>query len=341
MELYGAIDIGTNSDQGRADGTCRGRRLAGGRRPRGDRQAGPGRPGNRPAPSRGHGPGRRRRGPAGRGVLRGAGAGRLAAVGTMALRSAANAGEFRERILAEHGVEVEVISGEEEARLSFLGAAGGRPGAGGPVAVADIGGGSTELIFGRGAVLESRASVDLGALHVTERFLPSDPPAEAEVAAAAAHVRETLAGLSVPPGSPLLVAIGGTATTLAAVVHGLAAYDAAVVHGSVLDAGDGRRTDRALPQRDAGGAPDHPGPAARAGRHHPGRQPDPARRDGPGRRRARPPSATGAFATESSSIVTPEQAEQRRTQSICYWIMINDYWLYQSKTITSDITNNH
>jgi exopolyphosphatase/guanosine-5'-triphosphate,3'-diphosphate pyrophosphatase len=129
---------------------------------------------------------------------------------------------------------VEVISGEEEARLSFLGAAGGRPGAGGPVAVTDIGGGSTELILGRGAALESRASVNLGALHVTERFLPSDPPTEAEVAAARAHVRDTVTGLPAPPGNLPLVAIGGTATTLAAVVHGLAVYDAAVVHGSVL-----------------------------------------------------------------------------------------------------------
>lgn len=233
MDLYGAIDIGTNSIKG----VLLARDAAGGWRVVDDRVE---------IAKLGQGvreTGRLRadamdRAAAAVGrlaaVLRGVGAGRLVAVGTMALRTAANAAEFRERLRKEIGIEVEVISGEEEARLSFLGAAGGRPGAGGPVAVTDIGGGSTELILGRGAVLESRASLDLGALHLTERFLPSDPPAEAEVAAARAHVRETVAGLPVPPGNRLLVAIGGTATTLAAVVHRLAAYDAAIVHGSVL-----------------------------------------------------------------------------------------------------------
>ncbi len=233
MELYGAIDIGTNSIKG----VLLARDSAGGWRVVDDR-----------VEIAKLGQGVRETGclraeamdraaaAVGRlaDVLRRAGAGRLVAVGTMALRNAANAGEFLERLRAECGLEVEVVSGEEEARLSFLGAAGGRPGAGGPVAVTDIGGGSTELILGRGAALESKASLDLGALHLTERFLPSDPPAEAEVEAARAHVGEAVAGLPVPPENSLLVAIGGTATTLAAVVHRLAAYDAAIVHGTVL-----------------------------------------------------------------------------------------------------------
>ena len=233
MELYGAIDIGTNSIKG----VLLARDAAGAWRVLDDRveitKLGQG---VRESGLLGLEAMDRAAAAVGRmaAALRGAGVERLVAVGTMALRSAVNAGEFRDRIRVENGIEVEVISGEEEARLSFLGAAGGRPGAGGPVTVTDIGGGSTELILGRGAAVDSRASLNLGALHVTERFLPSDPPTEAEVAAARAHVRDTVAVLPAPPGNPHLVAIGGTATTLAAVVHRLAAYDAAIVHGSVL-----------------------------------------------------------------------------------------------------------
>jgi exopolyphosphatase/guanosine-5'-triphosphate,3'-diphosphate pyrophosphatase len=158
----------------------------------------------------------------------------LRAVGTMALRRAVNAVDFLARIRATQGMVVDVITGEEEARLSFLGAAGGRPEAAGPVAVTDIGGGSTELILGHDAVLDWRRSLELGALHVTERFLPSDPPLEGEITTARAVIQAALSGLPIPDGGLDLVAIGGTATTLAAVVHELVTYDAGVVHGCRL-----------------------------------------------------------------------------------------------------------
>jgi len=127
-----------------------------------------------------------------------------------------------------------VISGEEEARLAWVGVRTGLAAAAAEVFVVDVGGASTEWIRGAGATLRERRSVDVGAVVLTEQFLVSDPVADDELEAALRHLDGALAPLSpLPPGAQL-TGTGGTLTTMAAVHHGLASYDTAVVHGTVL-----------------------------------------------------------------------------------------------------------
>ena len=168
--------------------------------------------------------------------VRRAGAADVAAAGTMALRTAANAGEFLDRVRRSLGLDVTVLSGEEEARLYFAAAAAGGlvPG---DCNVVDIGGGSTELIQGDPSGPNARCSFHLGALHCTERFLAGDPPPEAAFHRAAVAVDAELAALSLIPSPTVpLVGIGGTVTTLAAIHLGLHVHDGAAIHGLALDA---------------------------------------------------------------------------------------------------------
>jgi len=166
------------------------------------------------------------------------GAAEIAAVGTAALRAAANATAFLERVQRELGLSVEVISGEDEARLSFV-AVRASLSLEGRVAVCDIGGGSTELIFGSASGLDSRTSLPLGALTLTERYLPShqDPVPAGELRLLQAFIDQTLAGVSAPRDEvAALVGMGGAVTTLAAVELGLEPYDPERVHGTTLAA---------------------------------------------------------------------------------------------------------
>ena len=167
-------------------------------------------------------------------LARAHGVDRLAAVGTMALRQATNAPDFVARARRELGLALEVISGEEEARLSFLAARAALPQREAPTVVFDVGGGSTEFIQGRGEHIESRTSLPLGTIVLTRTFLRSDPLAPSELAAFDLH----LAGaLQLPPldASGGVIALGGTLCSLAAHHHGLDSYDPDVVHGTVLD----------------------------------------------------------------------------------------------------------
>ncbi len=158
---------------------------------------------------------------------------------TSAARDASNAARFTAGIRARIGVQPEVLTGAEEARLGYDGATRGldEPG---PLLVLDIGGGSTELVIGsRHGAYDAAWSLDVGAVRLTERLMPSDPPTAAEVAAATAVVDaalETLPGHGVDLGSArTVVGVAGTVTTLAALVLELPAYDRAAVHGSRLD----------------------------------------------------------------------------------------------------------
>ncbi|MGC3994255.1 MAG: Ppx/GppA phosphatase family protein [Propionicimonas sp.] len=156
-------------------------------------------------------------------------------VATSAARDAANSDEFFSGARLRLGVDAEVIPGEEEARLSFAGATSGLPGTAQPVLVMDIGGGSTELVLGSDGVPAHAVSLDVGAVRVRERFLPSDPPAPAEIGAARAHVDELLDGSGIAfDRVATWVGVGGTATSLSALALHLPAYDRARVHGSVL-----------------------------------------------------------------------------------------------------------
>jgi exopolyphosphatase / guanosine-5'-triphosphate,3'-diphosphate pyrophosphatase len=169
------------------------------------------------------------------------GAERVRMVATSAARDAANRDEFLDAAGGVLGVRPEVISGDEEARLSFLGATQGLSrdaGNGPPFLVVDIGGGSTELVLGTDAVTAAR-SVDVGCVRLTERSLPSDPPLAAEIDAASRLVDAMLATAAetVPVrDAATLIAVAGSATTVAAVALGLTGYDPYAIHGSVLTA---------------------------------------------------------------------------------------------------------
>ena len=160
-------------------------------------------------------------------------------VATSAARDAADSDAFFSGVLARVGVPAEVISGQEEARLSFTGAVGGLGDLAQPVLVVDIGGGSTELVLGSGGDLRHAVSLDIGSVRVRERFLASDPPTAAEVAAAAAHIDDLLddSGIAFAEAASW-VGVGGTATSLAALALGLPVYDSALVHGSVTQRDD-------------------------------------------------------------------------------------------------------
>jgi exopolyphosphatase/guanosine-5'-triphosphate,3'-diphosphate pyrophosphatase len=177
------------------------------------------------------------------------GASAVRMVATSATRDAANRDEFTAMVRAVLGVDPEVITGAEEAALSFAGAVAGLPGAPAPVLVADIGGGSTELVLGgpggpalRGAGGPLRAhSMDIGCVRMTERHLRADPPTAEQVAATVTDVRSAIAAATadVPiREAATFVGVAGTVTTLAALVHGLPAYDPAAIHGSVMTAAE-------------------------------------------------------------------------------------------------------
>ena len=166
------------------------------------------------------------------------GAARVRFVATSAARDAGNRDEFFAGVRQRLGVDAEVIAGTEEARLSFVGALAGLPPSrvSSPVLVVDIGGGSTELVVGDAAALQRAVSLDIGSVRLRERFLHSDPPTADEVAAARACVDELLDSAGVDFGGVrTLIGVGGTATSLSALVLGLPEYDRTLVHGSVLD----------------------------------------------------------------------------------------------------------
>jgi exopolyphosphatase / guanosine-5'-triphosphate,3'-diphosphate pyrophosphatase len=157
-------------------------------------------------------------------------------VATSASRDAKNRDEFFEGIQSLLGVKPDVISGDTEARLSFTGALSRVRPEGDPVLVMDIGGGSTEFIVGSSAgVLQSAISLDIGSVRLTERFLKVNPPAQDDLARAAAYVDEMLAGSGVDFASiGTWIGVAGTATTLAGVYLELEQYDRDRVHGSSI-----------------------------------------------------------------------------------------------------------
>lgn len=156
------------------------------------------------------------------------GAEEIQAIATESLRAASNGAEFLARV-AEAGVLLRVISGQEEARLSFRSVAASLPlPPGAKRSVLDIGGGSTELIVGTEGP-EQSASVPIGSVRLTERLIRSDPPTADEKAALERTIEEALDGLPEPAGE--LVALAGTATTVGALHLGLTSYDSARIDG--------------------------------------------------------------------------------------------------------------
>lgn len=159
----------------------------------------------------------------------------VVAVGTAGLRRAPNRATLVDAVHDRADVTVEVISGEEEARLAYLAATSALPAARGELVVFDSGGGSTQLTFGRGDEIDEQFSVDIGAVRVAERFGLAEATSSDRLEEAFAWLASELDRLDGHPQPDAIVAIGGTSTNLAAVQHGLAEYDPDVVHGTVVD----------------------------------------------------------------------------------------------------------
>ena len=160
---------------------------------------------------------------------------------TSAVRDARNGAEFAAEVERRFGLQGRTLSGEEEARLSFLGATAARP-ADDPktLLVIDIGGGSTEMITGRGGTMTFHVSTQAGVVRQTERHITTDPPAPAELQKLAADVRPILAAAvpeDVRASADAAVAVAGTATSCAAIDLRLDPYDAAAVEGHQLPLG--------------------------------------------------------------------------------------------------------
>jgi exopolyphosphatase / guanosine-5'-triphosphate,3'-diphosphate pyrophosphatase len=163
------------------------------------------------------------------------GAERTVGVLTSAVRDASNGAAFLARVRDDFGVDAHTISGEEEARLTFLGATDERPaGAPDPVVVIDIGGGSTEYVVGEGGEIIFHVSTQTGAVRQTERHVRTDPPAPAEVAAMREEVRgiiDAAVPAAIRARVRAAIAVAGTATSLAAIDQKLEPYDPDRVHG--------------------------------------------------------------------------------------------------------------
>lgn len=167
---------------------------------------------------------------------------RVRMVATSATRDASNASDFHSMVVATLGRPAEVISGDEEASLSFAGAVKDlQPGTG--YLVVDIGGGSTEFVRGKDFTVERALSTDIGCVRMTERHLHSDPPAAEEVEAAIRDIDAAAArGLShVCTDGVRLVGLAGSVTTVAALALGLERYDAQRIHHTVLSTADVER----------------------------------------------------------------------------------------------------
>jgi exopolyphosphatase / guanosine-5'-triphosphate,3'-diphosphate pyrophosphatase len=182
-------------------------------------------------------------------------------IATSATRDAANAHEFTTGVRELLGIEPEVVSGEEEAALSFAGATAELADTGppGPYLVVDIGGGSTEFVLGdrvrgdgvrgapaagapvgaKGNGVAASISVDIGCVRLTERHLHSDPPTPGEIAAATSDVTDALDAVArkLPDGgAATLVGLAGSVTTVAGIALGISAYDALVTHHARIPA---------------------------------------------------------------------------------------------------------
>jgi exopolyphosphatase/guanosine-5'-triphosphate,3'-diphosphate pyrophosphatase len=162
------------------------------------------------------------------------------AVLTSAVRDSANGEQFASTVRERYRIEPHVLSGDQEARLTYLGATSERdPDDPTPTLVVDIGGGSTEIVIGAGHQASFHVSTQAGAVRQTERHIHEDPPIDTELAGVSIDVRSILTA-----GVPALqrdavkhaIAVAGTATSLAAIAQGLEPYDAERVHGYRLSA---------------------------------------------------------------------------------------------------------
>ncbi len=162
----------------------------------------------------------------------------VAVVATSAVRDAMNRDEFLDRVKRETGFEIEVITGDEEARRTLLGIRSGLPPGVTDILALDIGGGSTEFIFDRIGRVPTMRSLDIGVVRLSERVLRCDPPSSEEIEQARTWVRwETVGAVAGMDGltSATFVGTAGTVTSLAAMAQGLPMYEPARIHNYRLE----------------------------------------------------------------------------------------------------------
>ncbi|MBT3317334.1 Ppx/GppA family phosphatase [bacterium] len=157
---------------------------------------------------------------------------KIVAVGTMALRSAKNSDEFLEAVKKKSKMRIEIIPGEEEARLSYLAVLSGLGAQDGKLVIFDTGGGSTEFIFGKGEEIDRQFSLDIGSRRPTEEYCKTDPVTNEELESMFEGLEKEFEDISGPVD--VLVGMGGTVTSLGAVFHEMKIYDPEVIQGSTL-----------------------------------------------------------------------------------------------------------
>jgi exopolyphosphatase / guanosine-5'-triphosphate,3'-diphosphate pyrophosphatase len=167
----------------------------------------------------------------------------IVAAATSAVRDADNRQDFLDAVQRTTGISVEVIGGEEEGVLTYLGSLSGIDLAGRSAVVIDIGGGSTEIIAGPPDAGNDPAAIraesfQIGAVRLTERYFKHNPPLPAEIELAAKEIRRTFSLLPRPAdANPMVVGVAGTCTTLAALDQGLTDFDVRAISGYRMDAG--------------------------------------------------------------------------------------------------------
>jgi exopolyphosphatase / guanosine-5'-triphosphate,3'-diphosphate pyrophosphatase len=159
----------------------------------------------------------------------------IVAAGTAGLRMASNVDEVLAAIRERGGVSVEVIPGDEEARLAYLAVAASLDLGQGSLALFDTGGGSSQFTFGHGEQVDEQFSVNVGAARYTERFGLNRVVSEAVVGDTLAAIADDLSRLDGRPRPDSLVGLGGAVTNISAVKHGLKTYDPEVIQGSVIE----------------------------------------------------------------------------------------------------------
>lgn len=159
----------------------------------------------------------------------------IAAVGTMALRTARNSKQFIDRVRELCGLTIEVIPGEEESRLSYLAVKSGIGLSRGSMVIFDTGGGSTEFVFGQGDSVLDRFSLNVGALRFTEKYGLANAVSAERLDETMQEIGRDLQRLDGTPPPEALVGMGGTVTTIASVRHRLVKYDPDIVQGSTID----------------------------------------------------------------------------------------------------------
>ncbi len=169
------------------------------------------------------------------------GADEIVVVGTMVLRVAKNAPDFAARVKELCGLNVQIITGEEEAQLSYVAVMSGIEGAfSADLMTMDTGGGSTEFVFGKDGKLIRKFSLNVGAVRFTEQYLTQMPVPAENLAQARAAIKKELAEGGVSGPVAFLVGMGGTVTSMASVKHKMAVYDPDVIQGSTLTLDDVR-----------------------------------------------------------------------------------------------------